>query len=47
MPEVMLKARAATLFAKDFVSDIYLGLTNIAAKVVDNHGIVDVDVINN
>lgn len=44
MPEVMLKARAATLFAKDYVSDIYLGLTNIATQVVDDEGIIDVGV---
>jgi len=45
MPEVMLKARAATLFAKDYVSDIYLGLTNIANKVVEESGIIDVGVV--
>lgn len=46
MPEVMLKARAATLFAKDYVSDIYLGLTNIATKVIQDEGIIDVGVVN-
>lgn len=46
MPEVMLKARAVTLFAKDFVSDIYLGLTNIAAKVAHENEIIDVGVID-
>jgi len=46
MPEVMLKARAATLFAKDYVSDIYLGLTNIATKVVQDEGIIDVGVVD-
>ena len=45
MPEVMLKARAATLFAKDYVSDIYLGLTNIASSVVKDAGIIDVGVV--
>jgi len=45
MPEVMLKARAATLFAKDYVSDIYLGLTNIATQVVEDAGIIDVGVV--
>lgn len=46
MPEVMLKARAATLFAKDYVSDIYLGLTNIASKVVQDENIIDVGVMD-
>lgn len=46
MPEVMLKARAATLFAKDYVSDIYLGLTNIATKIVKDENIIDVGVVD-
>lgn len=46
MPEVMLKARAATLFAKDYVSDIYLGLTNIATKIVKDENIIDVGIVN-
>jgi len=45
MPEVLLKARAATLFAKDYVSDIYLGLTNIASSVVKDAGVIDVGVV--
>ena len=43
-PEIMLKARAATFFARDYVSDIYLGLTNIATKVVKDADIIDVTV---
>lgn len=46
MPEVMLKARAATLFAKDYVSDIYLGLTNIATRIVKDENIIDVGVVD-
>ena len=44
-PEMMLKARTATSFARLYVSDIYLGLTNIAQKIVSDENIIDVGVV--